>query len=367
MEKRTCAVVGIVALLVAGALPATVGAATYEITSPNAVDTPDRTVSVGGSSFEVSEAARISQGETLVLDVEAPSSATYDVELRDSDRQFVDDAEGSGDDTIRFSTGSLGPGTYVATVFDDGSVQALLPVVVKGYSVDEEIPDTAEAGQTFEVSATLTEETSAPDPSAVQIALAEADSEEIVLQESLSADGSLTYSGSVSVDSAGEYNAYVFVRGSDEISGERVFLGLSDPTTMSVTEAEETPTPTATPTEAPADGGSGGGGGGGGGGGVAPADTETPTPTPTATPTPTPTPTATPTPTPTPTATPTPTPTDAASGGSDDTATPTGTPGSAATQEATEQTTTSTRLPVGALPVLFTLLLAGGLAARSRR
>jgi cell division septation protein DedD len=364
MEKRTCAVVGIVALLVAGALPATVGAATYEITSPNAVDTPDRTVSVGGSSFEVSEAARVSQGETLVLDIEAPSSATYDVELRDSDRQFVDDAEGSGDDTIRFSTGSLGPGTYVATVFDDGSVQALLPVVVKGYSVTEEIPDSTEAGVTFEVSATLTEETSAPDPSAVQVAIAEEDTEEIVVQESLSEDGSMTYSGSVSVDSAGEYNAYVFVRGSDEISGERVFLGLSDPNSMEVTEAEDTPT--STPTETPADGG---GGGGGGGGGVAPADTETPTATPTPTPTSTATSTATPTPTPTATPTPTPTstPTDAASGGSGNAATPMETPGSTSTQEATEQTTTSTQVPVGAVPVLFALLLAGGLVARSHR
>lgn len=349
-----CVLVG--ALLTAGMASVSVSAATYELGSPTAVDTPDRTVSVGGDSFVVSESARVSQGERIVLDTTGPSGISYDVELRDSDRSFVADTEATGTDRVSFATGSLEPGTYFAALYANGSYEALLPVVVKGYSVEMTAPDTAEAGTSFSVSTTLTEETSTAAPSAVEVAVAEAGSEDIVVQKSLSADGSMTYTGSVSVSDTGEYNVYIFVRGQDELNGQRVFLGLSDPQSLEVVEAaEETATPT--------DGGSGGAAGGGGGGGAGGAAVDSSTATATATPTPTPTATATPTTTPTPTATATPTPTEVVT----ETSAPTSTDTATAMATATDSNTTSTSAPVGALPLLFALLVCGGLAARFRR
>jgi MYXO-CTERM domain-containing protein len=350
----------VVILLTAGVASVAVNAATYELGSPSAVDTPDRTVTVGGSTFDVSESARVSQGDRLVLNTAGPSGVSYFVELRDSDRDFVSDAEASGTDTVRFSTGSLSPGTYFAALYANGSYQALLPVVVKGYAVDVTAPDTAEAGRSFSVSTTLTEETESESPDAVQVAVAEDVSEDIVVQKSLSSSGSMEYSGSVTVPETGSYNLYIFVRGQDEIDGQRIFLGLSDPQSLEVEEpSERTTTPTATP-----GGGGGGGGGVGGAGGADTTNTSTQTPTETPTDTSTATTTETPTKTVTATSTPTATPTDT---DTPDSTTDGSTDMSTAQSTTSDTASTDTSAPVGALPWLFALLVVGGLAARLRR
>lgn len=336
MEKSVYAAV----LLVLGVLPPTVGAAAYGISSPSAVDTPDRTVSVGGEPLEVTEVARVSQGDRVVLVTDAPSSATYDVELRDSDRRLLADREGSGDDTIQFSTGSRSPGTYFAALYDDGSYRAVLPVVVKGYTVDENVPDEAAAGSEIEVSASLTEEANAPSPDTVEVVVAEEGSEAIVARQPLSRDGSTTYSGTVSVDDTGDYNVYVFVRGDEEIDGEKILLGLSDPVSLEVTEAEMTEaeeTPTATPVGTSDDGADG----------VEPAETATGTVTSMSTSTPTRDPTTTP---------------------DGSTAAGIAASSTAPGTETTEATPiTGTDLPVGALPMVMALLVIGGVVRRWRR
>lgn len=359
MVPRTSVVVGALLVVVAfGAAPVTVDAATYDLTASSAVDTPDRTVTIGEGTFEITESARVSQGESLVVDSAAPSGESYTVELRDSDRNYLGDAEATGDDSVTFATDSLAPGTYFVLLYADGDYQELLPVVVKGYDVDMDVADSAEAGETLSVSTTLTEETAAPSPAAVEVVIAETGSEDIVVQEELSASGSnsMTYSGEVSAPSADDYRVYIFVRGSDTVDGERIFLGLSDPQSLTVTAAT---------TESDTVGGSGGSGGSGGGSSNVADTTETPTATPTATPTTTPTAT----PTETSTATPEPvTDTEAESPTPDATAT-----SASATEPATPSTattapnTTSTEFPVGALPLLFALLVVGGLVARLRR
>jgi hypothetical protein len=324
-------------------------------------------VSVLGSEFEVTESARVSKGETIRLDTTGPSGTSYSVELRDSDRTYRDDAEATGNDRVSFSTSSLTPGTYFAVIFADGNVQTLYPIVVKKYAVSSStIPSSVDAGESFDVSAELTQETSGPSIHSVEVAVTETGSEDIVVQEELSADGSNEYSGTISVPDDGEYNAYIFVRGEDELDGEKVFLGLSDPQSLEVAEA-------ATPedTEEPDD--SGGSGGSGGAGGSDPTATPTPTETPTPTPTETPTPTPTETPTETPSE-PTETPDeptdepDSASGGEsgasdDSTAVPTEEP----TAESTDEPTTETSAPLTAVPLLLALLLVAGLAMRLRR
>jgi hypothetical protein len=368
-SRPTVAVcLAIVAVLAAGVTPLTVGAATYELSSPNAVDTPDRTVTVSGTEFEVSETARVSKGDPIRLDTTGPSGTSYSVELRDSDRAYRDDAEATGNDRVTFSTSSLAPGTYFAVVFAEGSVQTLYPIVVKKYDVSSvDVPSTADAGASFDVSAEVTQETSGPSLDAVEVVVTDG-SEDVVAQEELSADGSDEYAGTVSVPDEGDYDVYVFARGEDELDGERVLLGLSDPTTLEVEAAN---------TEEPADGGTGGGGddgddGSSGDDSDSDSDTtETPTPTPTEMPTDTPTDTPTETPTEMPTDTPTETPTEmptdtsdsdaesGSSGGADDTA--------ASTDEQTTAQSTETSAPLGAVPILLALLLVGGIALRLRR
>jgi hypothetical protein len=331
MERRPYAVAGVAALLILGVPPATVGAATYAISSPSAVDVPDRTVSVGGTSLDVTEVARLSRGARLVLDTDAPSGVTYAVELRDSNKAFVAGAEGTGDDTVRFPTGSLSPGTYFAAIYDGGRVQAVLPVVVKGYAVDASVPDEAAAGTEFEVSVGLVEETRSPPPSTVEVTVAEEDTESVVARRTLSRDGPLTYAGTVAVEDAGDYSAQVFVRGHEEIDGEKVLLGLSDPVSLEVTAIEEIPAPTEPS--------------GGGSSGVTPAETTTQMPSSMVTPTDTPTPTETETTT------------------DDSTVAATRT-----SKEATGATPpSSTRALIDAVPLLVALLVIGGLVRWWRR
>jgi cell division septation protein DedD len=366
VSRPTVAVcLAIVAVLAAGVTPLPVGAATYELSSPDAVDTPDRTVTVSGTEFEVSETARVSKGDPIRLDTTGPSGTSYSVELRDSDRGYKDDAEATGNDRVTFSTSSLAPGTYFAVVFAEGSVQTLYPIVVKKYDVSSvDVPSTADAGASFDVSAQVTQETSGPSLDAVEVVVTDG-SEDVVAQEELSADGSDEYAGTVSVPDEGDYDVYVFARGEDELDGERVLLGLSDPTTLEVEAADDTSD----------DGGNGGSGSNGDDGGSSSSDdsdsdsdtTETPTPTPTDTPTPTPTDTPTATPTDTPTEMPTDTPTETSdsdtesgsSGGADSTDT--------STDEPTTEQSTETSAPLGAVPLLLALLLVGGIALRLRR
>ncbi|WP_372911654.1 hypothetical protein [Salinigranum sp.] len=365
VSRPTVAVcLAIVAVLAAGVTPLPVGAATYELSSPDAVDTPDRTVTVSGTDFEVSETARVSKGDPIRLDTTGPSGTSYSVELRDSDRVYRDDAEATGNDRVTFSTSSLAPGTYFAVVFAEGSVQTLYPIVVKKYDVSSvNVPSTADAGASFDVSAQVTQETSGPALDAVEVAITDG-SEDIVVQQELSADGSDEYAGTVSVPDEGDYNVYVFARGEDELDGERVFLGLSDPTSLEVEAADDTSD----------DGGNSGNGGDGGSDGSSSSDdsdsdSET-TETPTATPTDTPTATPTDTPTDTPTEMPTDTPTETT--GTSDGDTESGSAGGAdstdaSTDEPTTEQSTETSAPLGAVPLLLALLLVGGIALRLRR
>ncbi|AUV82565.1 hypothetical protein C2R22_13720 [Salinigranum rubrum] len=346
----------IATVLAVGMFPLSVGAATYELSSPSGVDTPDRTVTAVGTEFEVSETARVSKGDPIRLDTVGPSGTTYSVELRDSDRAYRNDAEATGNDRVSFSTASLAPGTYFAVVFANGSVQTLYPIVVKKYEVSSmSVPSTAEAGASFDVSAELTQETSGPPLAAVEVVVTD-ESEDAVVQEELSSDGSNQYSGTISVPDEGEYNVYVFPRGEDELDGERVFLGLSDPASLEVEAAS---------TDDTSD--DGGNGGSGSGGSDDSDSTETPTATPTETPTPTATPTETPVPTETPTemtSTPTEVPTEMTE---DDSAGSSGDSSGDSTAESTTEPATETSAPLGAVPLLLALLLVSGLALRLRR
>ncbi len=348
----------IATVLAAGVFPLSVGAATYELSSPSGVDTPDRTVTVAGTEFEVSETARVSKGDPIRLDTAGPSGTTYSVELRDSDRRYKNDAEATGNDRVSFSTSSLEPGTYFAVVFANGSVQTLYPIVVKKYEVSSmSVPSTAEAGASFDVSAELTQETSGPSLAAVEVVVTD-ESEDAVVQEELSSDGSDQYSGTISVPDEGEYKVYVFPRGEDELDGERVFLGLSDPASLEVEAAADDSD----------DGGNGDRGGSDSSGSS--SDDADPTETPTATPTETPTatPTETPTATPTETSMSTETPTEMSTETTDDDGDSAGsTAESTAADESTDEPATETSAPLGAVPLLLALLLVSGLALRLRQ
>ena len=214
----------------------------YGLTSPSAVDTPDRTLTIEGRSFTVTEIARVSPGEELVVDASAPSGTTYDVFLYDADRRIVETSDGelSGDASVRFGTDALTPGSYVATIYRDGEFAALLPVVVSGYGVSVVVELTPADGSSVRasVSATLTPEPNAPSPSAVELVVARSDGGRVVDRTTMSGSGS-EYRASTRIDRGERYTFYVNVRGGSVTSGRQAFLGVSDPITVAPTDSPE--------------------------------------------------------------------------------------------------------------------------------
>ena len=71
-------------------------------------------------------------------------------------------------------------------------------------------------------------------------AIAEISSKNTVVLEGLSADESNEYFGTISVPDEGEYNASTFAHGADDLDGGRVFMGLSDSTSLGVDPTGDT-------------------------------------------------------------------------------------------------------------------------------
>ena len=343
----------VVGSLLPAALPAS-AQSSYEISAHDAIDVPERDVTVDGSEFTISEVAQFATGSDIQVHVSAPDGETYDVNLYNYKSQDVDRRTTTGSSDVSFPTDDIQPGTfYVAVIQSD--YRDVYPVVVKGYDVGLEAPASVEQGEAAEVSVPVTATASSGDPHEVQVVVGD----ELRRIDATKSDGTYTASISTGDLSAGEYPVYGVVRGEEETEdGRKVILGLSDRQTLTVTEQ--------TATETGSTGGTGGDGAGGGNGGSAPAETASPTPTTTTTPASndtTTTSTDTPTPTATertiettrsPTATPTPT--------EDEVITP--------ATATTSPTPTSSSTPSGGQPgfgVLVTLVAALGLLAIRRR
>ncbi len=365
MRSRSVVIGIVLCVLFAGVAPASVSAATYSITSPSAVDVPDRTESLSGQSYTVTEAARVAQGSSVGLDVSAPSGTSYSVYLYNADQQIErTSAQLSGDDSTSFSTSSLSPGSYVAVVYRSGSIEALMPVIIEGYTVSPDHSNSVAAGADLTVTTPLTKTASGSSLSEVELVVVEADTESVFERTSMSDSGG-EYATTVQIDEAGEYEVYVNVRGSKEVRGEKELLGFSDPSELTVTSDQTNQDE------------SGSGSGGGVGGAAPEPSTDTPTATETPGPTDTPTPTSSETAntetmdTSTPSDDGSPATEDTDSGepsegeGADTTRTESDSSG-ASTAATAEPTTTETTAPVGALPILFSILLGIGVARRFR-
>lgn len=288
----------LVCVLVAAAIlgsVALVGSATtsgsgFQMSVSNSVDIPPRTVTIEGDDFEVSAVAQRFPGDSLAVEVTAPSADTeYDVNLYNSDGMIEQAEAMTGSGTATFDTDSLTAGSYYAAVYYDGNTVKIHPVVIAAYEVTLDIPSTAEPGSTVAATISITRRTRDQFPDVVRVVIAD---EQHDLQVNTTEKTSGTYTADVTVDlPEGEYVAYGVARGEDELdTGEMEVVGHSDGYTFRVATPTPTPTPTPTAMDSTDDG-------------------DTPTATLTQTPpatTPTPSPTATPTPSviPSPTATP---------------------------------------------------------------
>lgn len=237
MSRLTRALVAVcVVALLLPTVPGVLAAGPYGLDSPSAVDVPDRTMSVGYEGFDVGGIARVERGEDLLVRATAPPDTRYRIELYSSHRMglAMSDRTLRGNGSASFETGYLTPGSYVAALFEGTELRAVLPVVVEGYTVAVDAPDTVEAGTDATVTATLTKDPASPDRSRVELVVVDRASGEIAIQRAMTAD-TAGHSTTVSPDEPGEYDVYVNVRGQKSVRDQRVLLGFSDPRPLSVT------------------------------------------------------------------------------------------------------------------------------------
>jgi len=240
---RVALVVLVVAVALAGT-PGALGARSYGLDSPSAVDVPRTVVSGDGMALNLNKIARVSRGEPFVLRTRAPDDAVYRVELLNRHGMVYDISNRTlrGDDTTTFETDYLQPGSYIAVLYDHGVSQAALPVVVEGYDVAVDAPEATEAATDVTVSATTTRVSDAPAADRVELLVVDSVSKEVVVQRVMNATNDAgAYSTTVRLVDPGPYRLYVNVRGQRLAEGYQEVLGFSDPLTLSVT-ASSSPT-----------------------------------------------------------------------------------------------------------------------------
>lgn len=260
-SSRALVVAGVVVLVVCASSLA-VAAVPFGLDSPSEVDVSDQVIRIGYEHYSFDGIARVERGEQLDIRTTAPASASYWVDLYDSDRRPVAFSDRSlrGNDSTSFETGYLTPGSYIAVLVHEDEIRAVLPVVVEGYAVSVQgVPETVEAGSELTVTATLSKDSKSPEKTTVELAVLDSETDGIVTRRAMTGDGD-TYSGTVRLDRPGEYEVYVNVRGEKDVRGHAVLLGFSDPQSFSVTGTPSfegtsdggTAEPTATDTAPPA-------------------------------------------------------------------------------------------------------------------
>lgn len=215
----------------------------YRVVVSESIETPDRTFTVDGDQYHVSEIAERKPGESLSVDSFTPGDENYGVYLYNSDRKIADTKAATGDDSVTFETDELSPGTYIVAIYADGTIETVHPVVISGYAVSIDAPADATQESTVDLSAQVTAEGSSGTPHEVAVVLASAETHERV---SLSRTSDGTYTASVSLEdfATGEYSVYAVATSDEEVYGEPELLGISDAATLTIGTHETTGTAT---------------------------------------------------------------------------------------------------------------------------
>lgn len=254
----------------------------YEITVSGSVDTPTREVEKLGETYEISSIAKAEINSSIEIDVTAPDSdSDYKVYLYNSDNQIVTGPEGdasrTGDTTATFDLTGIDAGTYSFGAVDGpGAPDAVHPLVIEAFDTSiDSAPSSATVGEEITVDVSVDRDSEADDDltkDRVEVVLA---NESTSITETATDDGGgYTATVDTSTLSAGSYNLYATVRGTEEVLGRDEILGISDGQSLTVESADSESTDTSESD-----------GTGGGGGGVAPAPgTATATPRATVTP-----------------------------------------------------------------------------------
>ncbi|QCJ45992.1 hypothetical protein [Haloprofundus sp. MHR1] len=236
MYVRVGAVLVSVLLLLSGGAVVLADNPDYSISVQNNVDVPDRTLTLQGTDYDVSEIGSVDSGEDIVVNTDGPDGETYRVLLYNSNeqREYQSDLQ-SGSSTVSFDTEGLTPGSYLAAIYGpQGDVEQVHPVVINAYDISQSIPASVTAGETVDVTIDVSARQNAPEMSEVEVAVvAQGDTTQRV---TATKEGD-EYIASVTFDSSGSYELYTTVRGTDTYNGQNELLALTQTQEIEVAEA----------------------------------------------------------------------------------------------------------------------------------
>lgn len=221
----------------------------WAIDVPDALEVPARTVTVQDETHTVDGTLRTDPDEAHAVEVTAPDEV-YRLYVYNRDQEIVESHRGEGSATFTLDFAGYANGSYALAISHDGDIEAIFPVVVRGYAVDHVAPASADVGETVEVTVEVTKLLAPEPPATVRIIVADAAAS---VSATATAAGDGSYAASVSLDGldAGRYTVWAVAQGEATAFGRQEVLGISTPGTLEL------------------DDGSSGGGGGAGGTGTA--------------------------------------------------------------------------------------------------
>ncbi|WP_253739023.1 hypothetical protein [Halohasta salina] len=218
--------------------PGVVAQSSYQLSTPDSVDTPTREITLRSTTYEVSALGRAEPDSSVDLTVDAPDNQFYRVYLYNSSQTPVIRESGTGDSKLTFDLSGQDPGTYMFALQEQGTTQVIHPLVIKGYGVDLDTPDQVSSGDSFTADISLSQTGSDLTADRVEVVVAGQESQ---ITETASENGD-SYTATVSTDplSDGSYSVYANVRGTNTVYNEQEILGVSSTNEVIVGDNENT-------------------------------------------------------------------------------------------------------------------------------
>ena len=230
-----------ITVLVVGFLVAGVGIASAsqaDISVADSIDTPEETIELEGSTYEVSAIAVREPGDSLTADVSIPDGSSGELDLYASDETVADWENVEDGESATFETSQLEPGTYMLALQIDGSYEAVHPVIISGY--DMELSHSTEASPSESVTVTADVVQTHTDRSLDGVDVVVHGGGETIDSTAEQLDDD-TYEATVDFDehAEGEYQVYAAARNGGDTAGYPTLLGATAGETITVSADDD--------------------------------------------------------------------------------------------------------------------------------
>ena len=245
MNRAVAAIICCLLVGTAGAAGLSTQSGSFTVAIADSIDTPSQEVTIDGDSYTVDSIARISQGEELTVRTDGPDDESYRVyihSVEDGSRSVYDTkyVPADGSRSVSFDTSSFEAGSYVVSIYHDGTYYDPHPLAIPAYDVTVSVPDSVAASGTLEISPSLTEVTGDETVDSVEVVVTNDDTTRRL--EATKSDES--YVADLDLDSipTGDYQVHAVVYGPESTPGAtNEVIGISDATELTI-EAESAST-----------------------------------------------------------------------------------------------------------------------------